>query len=129
MECTIQKGVEEGVWHIVLLSLQVKGTSKGHKCSEEAGGKSCCVCISILLLEISSHDKASFVLTKIPVLIELVAEYPHQGYSVFDVLSRDIWLSKGALLPAFIEFSLSSSFKLLPVGVALEFFPVTWWRR
>jgi hypothetical protein len=108
-----------------LHSLKVKGTSKGYECSEEAGGKSSCVRVAILLLEVSSYDQASLVFVKIPVLIELVAEYPHQGYSVFDVLSRDIWLSKGALLPAFVEFSLTSSFKLLSVCVALEFLPVT----
>jgi hypothetical protein len=62
---------------MVLLSLKLKGTSKGYKCSEEAGSKSSCVCVAILFLEISSHDKASFVFIKIPVLIELVAEYLH----------------------------------------------------
>jgi hypothetical protein len=80
-------------------------------------------------LEVPLYNKTSLVSVKISVLIELVAEYPHQGYSIFDVFSRDIWLSKGALVPAFAEFSLTSSFELLSVRVALEFLSVTWWRR
>jgi hypothetical protein len=121
--------IEECVWQIVLPSLEVEGTGKSHKSSEETSRKSSCPRIAILVLEISSYNKASLVFVKIPILVKLVAEYPHQGYILFDVFSRDIWLSKGALLPALTEFSLSSSFELLSVHVALEFFPVTWWRR
>jgi hypothetical protein len=129
IESAIQEGVEKGAWNIVLHCLKVESTCKSHECSEEAGGKSSCVCVPILLLEVSSYNKTSLVFVKIPVFIKLVAEYPHQGYSIFDVFSRDIWLSKGALVPAFAEFSLTSSFELLSVRVALEFLPVTWWRR
>jgi hypothetical protein len=118
--------VEECVWHIALPSLEVEDTGESHKSSEETSRKSSCVRIAILLLEVFSYNKASLVSVKIPVLDELVAEYPHQGYSFFEVFSRNIWLSKGALLPALAESSLSSSFELLCVRVALEFFPVTW---
>jgi hypothetical protein len=109
-----------------LPSLEVEGTGKSYESSEEMSCKSSCVCISILPIEVSSYDKTSFVFIKISILIELVAEYPHQEYSVFDVFSCNIWLSKGALLSAFVEFSLTSSFKLLSVSVALKFFPVMW---
>jgi hypothetical protein len=130
IECMIQMSVEECVWHIVLLSLEIKGTGKSHKSSEETSRKSSHICVAILRLEVFSYNRASFIFIKIPVLVELVAEYPHQGYSLFDVFCRDIWLSKGALLLVFTEFSLTSSFKLLSMRVALEFFPVTWqWRE
>jgi hypothetical protein len=121
--------IEECVWHIVLPSLEVEDTGKSHKSLEETSRKSSCIGIAILLLEVFSYNKVSLVFVKRSVLVELVAEYPHQGYSLFDVFSCDIWLSKGALLPAVAEFSLSSSFELLSMRVALEFFPVTWWRR
>jgi hypothetical protein len=129
IECTIQMSVEECVWQIVLPSLEVEGTGESHKSLEKTSRKSSCVPIAILLLEISAYNKASLVFVKIPILVELVAEYTHQGYSLFDVFGRDIWLSKGPLLPALAEFSLTSSFELLSVRVALEFFPVMWWRR
>jgi hypothetical protein len=120
---------EEGVWHIVLPSLEVKGTGESHKSSKETSRKIGHVHVAILLLEVFSYNKASLAFVKIPVLVKLVVEYPHQGYSIFDVFGRDIWLSKGALLPAFAEFSLTSSFKFLSECVALEFLPVTWWKR
>jgi hypothetical protein len=129
IECMIQMSIEECVCHIVLLSLEIKGTGKSHKSSEETSRKSSNICVAILLLEVSSYNRASFVFIRIPVLVELVAEYPHQEYSLFDVFGRDIWLSKGALLLVFTEFSLTSSFKLLSVRVALEFFPVTRQRK
>jgi hypothetical protein len=109
-----------------LPSFEVEGTGKSHESSEETSCKSSGVRVAILLLEVSLYDKASLVFAKIPILIEFVAEYPHQGYSIFNVFSCNIWLSKGILLRAFAEFSLTSSFKLLSVRVALEFFSVTW---
>jgi hypothetical protein len=128
MESTIYSSVEESVWHIVLHSLKIEGTCERHKSSEEASSKSGCVGIAILLLQVSSDDKSSFVFEKISVFIELVSEYLHQGYSISSV-SCDVWISKSALLLAAVKFCHSSSLELLLVCVAVQLLPVTWWRR
>jgi hypothetical protein len=111
-----------------LHSLKIEGTCESHKSSEEASSESGYVGIAILLLQVSSDDKPSFVFEKISVFIELVGEYPHQGYSISSV-SCNVWIGKSALLPAAVEFCYSSSLKLLLVCVAVQLLPVTWWRR
>jgi hypothetical protein len=71
--------VVECVWHIILTSLEVEGTDESYESSEETSRKSSRVRIAKLLLEVFLYDKASLIFVKTPVLVELVAQYPHQG--------------------------------------------------
>ena len=85
METMIQGSVKECVRHNVLYSLEIKSTCKSHESLEEASGKSGCVGITILLLQVSSDDKSSFVFEKIFIFVKLVGEYLYQGYSISSV--------------------------------------------
>jgi hypothetical protein len=82
MESAVQDSIEEGVWHIILPSLKVEGTSKSHKSLEKASSKSSCIGITILLLQISTDNKPGLLLEKMSIFIKLVREHLHQGYSI-----------------------------------------------